>query len=82
MAQMMRGLSRYEHGSPPQDERIEELENRVRQLEDLVGKLMKSKNPSFMDFKFIKEEDKREEEERQRLENHRRVMSRMNALFR
>lgn len=65
----------------PQD-RINELENRVQQLEELVDKLIKSNKPSFMDFKFIKEEEKREEEERQRLENHRRTMSRMNALFR
>ena len=71
MATMMRGLSRYEHGSPPED-KIRELENRIQQLEEMVDRLIKSKNPSFMDFKFIKEDDRKEEERR---ENDRRVLA-------
>ena len=89
MAQLMRGLSRYEHGSPPQQEinfsnqeKIKELENRVQQLEELVDRLIKSKNPSFMDFKFIKEEDKRLEMERQSREDRRRMLERLRMFSR
>lgn len=83
MAQMMRGLGRYEYGSPPeQDTRIKELEDRVEQLEDLVSRLMKSNKPSFTDFKFIKEEERKEEEERRRHEDNRRTMAAMRNMFR
>ena len=58
--------------------RIEELENRIVELEKLVGKLVKSNKPSFQDFKFIKEDEyKKDREERDK----RLQMTRMRAMF-
>lgn len=81
MATMAYTNGGYLYGSPPQDGRIKELEDRVEQLEDLVNKLMKSNKPSFMDFKFIKEEERREEEERRRREDNRRTITAMRNMF-
>lgn len=36
------------------EERIDELEERCNRLEIMVEKLVKTKKPSFMDFKFVK----------------------------
>ena len=77
MATMLRGgLGRYEYGSPPQDDRIKELEDKVERLEEMVKRLIEGKGPSFMDFKFIKEDEKRkEQEERDRIMTINRIQS-------
>jgi hypothetical protein len=69
------------YGSPPQleDPRINELEERVAKLEEMLTKVLtRGGSPSFMDFKFIKED---EEEERLRREDNRRTMAAMRNMF-
>jgi DNA-binding ferritin-like protein len=51
------------YGSPPNDSRIEELEQKVEELEKLVNRLIKSNKPSFQDFKFIKEDEEKKDRE-------------------
>jgi hypothetical protein len=69
----MRDLGEY--GSPPNSIRIVELEERVEKLEGIISQMMKSKNPSFMDFKFIKEEETRDRVEEKRKQKERRDRS-------
>jgi hypothetical protein len=49
----MMGIGNYIPGRG----REKELENRVKKLEELVEGLIKIKNPSFQEFKFIKEKE-------------------------
>lgn len=75
---MARPMGSMVYGSPPQDGKIEELEKRVADLEELVDRLTKSNKPSFQDFKFIKEDEyKKDREER----DNRLQMARMRSMF-
>jgi TolA-binding protein len=66
------------YGSPPDDRRVQELEQRVEQLEEMVERLTKMKKPSFMDFDFIKNDEDKEEETRRSTDSQ---MRRMRQLF-
>jgi hypothetical protein len=63
------------------DVKIKELEDRVQQLEELVNRLTKSNKPSFMDFKFINEEEKKDEEGKMSDLMSNRDITRMRRLF-
>jgi hypothetical protein len=76
MARMMtKGLA-YHHES---NDKVQELEERVEKLERLVSQLMRDKNPSFTDFKFLKEDKKKVEDERKEKRMRDAMMSR--AMF-
>ncbi len=82
MACMTQSMGSMVYGSPPENDRVRELEERVEKLEEIINKMMKSKNPSFMDFKFIKEDDKRVQGEMERKERRLNRVTSMNAMFR